>query len=111
MEDKLKRGRAPPLLKGAGEDAVINGEPAPENAPVIDLASISRCCIERGLFTVVPLFFQYLCGTSKGWSEWIDRELRDSSTRDILSRAGVLDAIFLSRHVTSMLRPKCSGMW
>ncbi|PQM32683.1 uncharacterized protein Pyn_30632 [Prunus yedoensis var. nudiflora] len=41
IEDKLKRGRPPPLLKGAGEDTVIDGEPAPEVAPVIDPASIS----------------------------------------------------------------------
>ncbi|PQP93506.1 uncharacterized protein Pyn_29656 [Prunus yedoensis var. nudiflora] len=97
IEDKLKRGRPPPLLKGVGEDAVIDGELAPDVVPVIDPASISRCCIERGLFPAVPLFFQYPCGTSKGWSEWVGRELRDPSTRDILSRAGVLDAVFLSR--------------
>ncbi|PQM38666.1 uncharacterized protein Pyn_11602 [Prunus yedoensis var. nudiflora] len=59
VEDKLKRGRPPPLLKGVGEDIVIDGEPAPEVAPVIDPASISRCCIERGLFPAVPLFFQF----------------------------------------------------
>ncbi|PQP91846.1 uncharacterized protein Pyn_12880 [Prunus yedoensis var. nudiflora] len=42
MEDKLKRGRPPPLLKGAGEDTVIDGEPAPEVDLVIDPTSISR---------------------------------------------------------------------
>ncbi|PQM36014.1 uncharacterized protein Pyn_28009 [Prunus yedoensis var. nudiflora] len=41
MEDKLKRGRPPPLLKGAGEDTVIDGEPAPEVDLVIDPTSIS----------------------------------------------------------------------
>ncbi|CAL9029942.1 unnamed protein product [Prunus brigantina] len=97
IDNRLKRGRPPPLLKSTDEDIIIDGEPVPETAPVIDPASISRCCIERGLFPAVPLFFQYPCGTSKGWSEWVDRELRDPSTCDILSRAGVLDAIFISK--------------
>ncbi|CAL8163116.1 unnamed protein product [Prunus armeniaca] len=97
IDDRLKRGRPPPLLKSADEDIIIDEEPAPETTPVVDPASISRCCIERGLFLVVPLFFQYPCGTSKGWSEWVDRELRNPSTCDILSRAGVLDAIFISK--------------
>ncbi|CAL8168725.1 unnamed protein product [Prunus armeniaca] len=96
-DDKLKRGRPPHLLKSTDEDRIIDGEPAPEIAPVIDPASISRCCIERGLLPAIPLFFQYPCGINKGWSEWVDRELRDPSTCDILSRAGVLDAIFISK--------------
>ncbi|PQQ18429.1 uncharacterized protein Pyn_23523 [Prunus yedoensis var. nudiflora] len=97
LDDKLKRGRPPPLLKSTGEDIAINCEPMPETTPVIDPTSISRCCIERDLFPAVPLFFQYPCGTSKGWSEWVDRELKDPSTCDILNRAGVLDAIFISK--------------
>ncbi|CAL8168094.1 unnamed protein product [Prunus armeniaca] len=97
IDDRLKRGRPPPLLKGADEDIIIDEEPAPEATPVIDPASISRCCIERGLFPAVPLFFQYPCSTSKGWSEWVDHELKNPSTRDILSRAGVLEAIFASK--------------
>ncbi|CAL9000940.1 unnamed protein product, partial [Prunus brigantina] len=96
-DDRLKRGRPPPLLKSTDEDIIIDGELAPATTPVVDPASILRCCIERGLFPAVPLFFQYPCGTSKGWSEWVDRELRDSSTGDILSRAGVLDGIFISK--------------
>ncbi|CAL8168373.1 unnamed protein product [Prunus armeniaca] len=96
-DDILKRGRPPPLLKGADEDIIIDEEPAPKTTPVVDPASISRCCIERGLFSAIPLFFQYPYGTSKGWSEWVDRELRNPSTCDILSRAGVLDAIFISK--------------
>ncbi|CAL9000095.1 unnamed protein product [Prunus brigantina] len=47
IDDRLKRGRPPPLLKGADEDIIIDEEPAPEATPVIDPASISRCCIER----------------------------------------------------------------
>ncbi|CAL2270689.1 unnamed protein product [Prunus armeniaca] len=97
IDDRLKRGRPPPLLKSADEDIIIDEEPASETTPVVDPASISRCCIERGLFPTVPLFFQYPYGTSKGWSEWVDRELRNPSTCDILSRAGVLDAIFISK--------------
>ncbi|CAL8175193.1 unnamed protein product [Prunus armeniaca] len=93
-DDRLKRGRPPPLLKDADEDITIDEEPAPEATPMIDPASVSRCCIERGLFPTVPLFFQYPCSTSKGWSEWVDDELKNPSTRDILSRAGVLEAIF-----------------
>ncbi|CAL2230299.1 unnamed protein product [Prunus armeniaca] len=42
MDDKLKRGRPLPLLKSSGEDIVIDGDPAPETAPVVDPASISR---------------------------------------------------------------------
>ncbi|PQQ03683.1 uncharacterized protein Pyn_40619 [Prunus yedoensis var. nudiflora] len=99
IEDKLKRGRPPPLLKGVGEDAVIDGELAPDVVPVIDPASISRCCIERGLFPAVPLFFQYPCGTSKGWSEWVDRELRDPSTRDVLSPWDIHVEAKMLRHV------------
>ncbi|KAI5342822.1 hypothetical protein L3X38_010698 [Prunus dulcis] len=97
VEDRLQRGRPPPLLKGADEDIIIDGELAPEATPVIDPASISRCCIEKGLFPAVPLFFQYPCSISKGWSEWVDQELRNPSTCDILRRAGVLDAIFISK--------------
>ncbi|CAL9022295.1 unnamed protein product [Prunus brigantina] len=97
IDDRLKRGKPPPLLKGANEDIIIDEEPAPEAIPVIDPASISRCCIERGLFPAVPLFFQYPCSTSKGWSEWVDHELKNPSTRDILGRAGVLEAIFASK--------------
>ncbi|CAL8118411.1 unnamed protein product [Prunus armeniaca] len=97
VDDRLKRGRPPPLLKGADEDVIIDEEPAPEATSVIDPASVSRCCIERGLFPAVPLFFQYPCSTSKGWSEWVDAELKNPSTRDILSRAGVLEAIFASK--------------
>ncbi|CAL8993072.1 unnamed protein product, partial [Prunus brigantina] len=97
LDERLRRGRPPPLLKGVDEDIIIDGESALETTPVIDPASISRCCIERGLFPAVPLFFQYPCGTSKGWSEWVDRELKDPSTCDVLSRAGVLDAIFTSK--------------
>ncbi|CAL8164131.1 unnamed protein product [Prunus armeniaca] len=97
IDDILKRGRPPPLLKSADEDIIIDGEPPSKTTLVVDPASISRCCIEKGLFPAVLLFFQYPCGTSKGWSEWVDHELRDPSTCDILSRAGVLDAIFISK--------------
>ncbi|CAL2263196.1 unnamed protein product [Prunus armeniaca] len=86
IDDRLKRGRPPPLLKGADEDIIIDEEPAPEATPVID----------PHLYQV-PLFFQYPCSTSKGWSEWVDHELKNPSTRDILSRAGVLEAIFASK--------------
>ncbi|KAI5317289.1 hypothetical protein L3X38_036996 [Prunus dulcis] len=96
-DDRLKRGRPSPFFKSAGEDIIIDGEPTPETTSVIDPASILRCCIERGLFSTVPLLFQHPCDTSKGWSEWVDRELKDPSTCDILNRAGVLDAIFLSK--------------
>ncbi|CAL8995235.1 unnamed protein product [Prunus brigantina] len=107
-DDRLKRGRPPPLLKNTDEDIIIDGEPAPKATPVIDPVLISRCCIERGLFPAVPLFFQYPCGTNKGWSERVDRELRDPSTCDVPSRAGVLDAIFISKacdiHIAKTLR-------
>ncbi|CAL8994911.1 unnamed protein product [Prunus brigantina] len=96
-DDNLKAGGPLLLLKNARENPVVGDEPSPETAPVVDPASISRCCIEKGLFLAVPLFFQYPCGISKGWSEWVDRELRDPSTCNILRRAQVLDAIFLSK--------------
>ncbi|CAL2259060.1 unnamed protein product [Prunus armeniaca] len=97
MDDRLKRGGPFLLLEDAYENPIVVDEPMPEATSVIEPASISRCCIENGLFPVVPLFFQYPCGISKGWSKWIDRKLLDSSTYDILYRAQVLDAIFLSK--------------
>ncbi|CAL8992275.1 unnamed protein product [Prunus brigantina] len=39
-----------------------------------------------GIFLTVPLFFQYPCGIGKGWSEWVDCELKDPSSCDILNR-------------------------
>ncbi|CAL9001554.1 unnamed protein product [Prunus brigantina] len=56
IDDRLKRGRPPPLLKSQPRKQL-----------------------------------------HKGWSEWVDRGLRDPSICDILSRAGVLDAIFISK--------------
>ncbi|CAL8992531.1 unnamed protein product, partial [Prunus brigantina] len=97
MDDNLKAGGSLLLLENARENPVVGDEPSSETAPVVDPVSISRCCIEKGLFPAVPLFFQYPCGISKGWSEWVDRELRDPSTCAILRRAQVLDAIFLSK--------------
>ncbi|CAL2271161.1 unnamed protein product [Prunus armeniaca] len=58
-----------PRMTGTDEDIIIDGEPVSE----------------------------YPCGTSKGWSEWVDQELKNPSTCDILSWAGVLDAIFISK--------------
>ncbi|CAL2255872.1 unnamed protein product [Prunus armeniaca] len=66
LDDRLKRGRPPPLLKSADEDIIIDGETASETTPV-------------------------------GWSEWVDRELNDPSTCDVLNRARVLDAILISK--------------
>ncbi|PQQ18434.1 uncharacterized protein Pyn_23528 [Prunus yedoensis var. nudiflora] len=97
MDDDLKAGGPMLLLEEAYENPVIGDESSPETTPVIYPASISRCCIEKGLFPTVPLFFQYPCSISKGWSEWVDRELLDPSTCDILRWAQVLNAIFLSK--------------
>ncbi|CAL8152432.1 unnamed protein product [Prunus armeniaca] len=97
MDDNLKAGGPFLLLEEARENPVVNDEPPPEIDPIIETASISRCCIEKGLFPAIPLFFQYLCSISKGWSEWVDSELLDPSTCDILRRAQVLNAIFLSK--------------
>ncbi|CAL2246603.1 unnamed protein product [Prunus armeniaca] len=102
LDDRLKRGRPP----CTSEDIFIDREPMPETTPVVDPASISRCCIERGLFLAVPLFFQYPCGTSKGWLEWVDHELQDPSACDILNQAGVLDAIFISKACEIHIKPK-----
>ncbi|KAL6276808.1 hypothetical protein ACE6H2_020409 [Prunus campanulata] len=41
LDDKLERGRPPPLLKNACEDVAVGEEPVPETASVIDPASIS----------------------------------------------------------------------
>ncbi|PQQ14514.1 uncharacterized protein Pyn_26596 [Prunus yedoensis var. nudiflora] len=97
MDDGLKVGGPLLPLEEACENPVVGNEPLPEILSVVDPASVSRCCIEKGLFPAVPLFFQYPCSISKGWSEWVDRELLDPSTCDILRRAQVLDAIFLSK--------------
>ncbi|KAI5344656.1 hypothetical protein L3X38_012533 [Prunus dulcis] len=64
---------------------------------MVDHASIARCCIENGLFPTVLLCFQYPCSISDGWSEWVDCELKDLSTCDILCCAGMRDVIFLSK--------------
>ncbi|CAL2229200.1 unnamed protein product [Prunus armeniaca] len=87
MDDDLKAEGTLLLLEDARKNPVVGDEPSPETAPVINPASISRCCIEKGLFPAIPLFFQYPCSISKGWSEWVDRELRDPSTCNILRRA------------------------
>ncbi|CAL2230903.1 unnamed protein product [Prunus armeniaca] len=97
MDDNLKAGGPLLLLEDARENPVVSYEPSPKTTSVIDPASISRCCIQNGLFPAVPLFFKYPCSISKGWSEWVDRELRDPSTCNILRRAQVHDAIFLSK--------------
>ncbi|CAL9024925.1 unnamed protein product [Prunus brigantina] len=64
-DDNLTAGGPLLLLKNARENPVVGDEPSSETAPVVDPASISRCCIEKGLFPAVPLFFQYPCGISK----------------------------------------------
>ncbi|CAL2265915.1 unnamed protein product [Prunus armeniaca] len=97
MDSNLKVGGPLLLLEDARENPVVGDEPSPETAPVIEPASISRCCIEKGLFPAVPLFFQYPCSISKGWSEWVNHELRDPATCNLLRRAQVLDVIFLSK--------------
>ncbi|PQM42012.1 uncharacterized protein Pyn_17872 [Prunus yedoensis var. nudiflora] len=97
MDNGLKAGGPLLPLEEACENPVVGDEPLPGTVPVVDPASVSRCCIEKGLFPAVPLFFQYPCSISKGWSEWVDRELLDPSTCDILRQAQVLDAIFLSK--------------
>ncbi|PQP91549.1 uncharacterized protein Pyn_07606 [Prunus yedoensis var. nudiflora] len=97
MDDGLKAGGPLLPLEKACENPVVGDEPLPETVSVVDPASVSRCCIEKGLFPAVPLFFQHPCSISKSWSEWVDRELLDPSTCDILHRAQVLEAIFLSK--------------
>ncbi|KAL6286731.1 hypothetical protein ACE6H2_011121 [Prunus campanulata] len=60
LDDKLERGRPPPLLKNACEDVAVGEEAVPETASVIDPVSISRCCIKKGLFPATP----HVLGTS-----------------------------------------------
>ncbi|XP_021826614.1 uncharacterized protein LOC110767396 isoform X2 [Prunus avium] len=96
LADGLRRGRPPPSSKNLCEGPLIDEEPAAEAAPIIDPTSISRCCIEGGLFPAVPVFFQYPCGITGGWSEWVEHELEDPINRDTLRKAAVLDAIFVS---------------
>ncbi|PQM33573.1 uncharacterized protein Pyn_21502 [Prunus yedoensis var. nudiflora] len=97
VDENLKVGGPLLSLENSHENPIVGDEPSPETTPVIDPASISRCCIEKGLFPAVPLFFQYPCNISKSWSEWVDHELLDLATCNILGRAQVLDAIFLSK--------------
>ncbi|PQQ08219.1 uncharacterized protein Pyn_40689 [Prunus yedoensis var. nudiflora] len=97
VDDNLKVGGPLLSLEDARENPIVGDEPSPETALVIDPASISRCCIEKGLFPAVSLFFQHPCSISKSWSEWVDHELLDPTTCNILRRAQVLDAIFLSK--------------
>ncbi|CAL2256593.1 unnamed protein product [Prunus armeniaca] len=115
MDDNLKAEGPLLLLEDARENPVVGDEPSPETTPVIEPGSISRCCIEKGLFPAVPLFFQYPCSISKGWSKWVDRERRDPSTCNILRRAQVLDAIFLSKlwdiHIEAKMLRHVARRW
>ncbi|CAL2256985.1 unnamed protein product [Prunus armeniaca] len=86
MDDNIKVGGPLLLLEDARENPIVGDEPSPETSPTVEPASISRCCIEKGLFPAVPLFFQYPCSISKGWSEWVDRELLDPSTCNIYAK-------------------------
>ncbi|CAL2247372.1 unnamed protein product [Prunus armeniaca] len=72
LDDKLKRGGPLLLLEDACENLVVGDEPTPKTTP-------------------------YPCSISKGWSGWADSKLLDPSTCNILHRAKVLDAIFLSK--------------
>ncbi|CAL2229617.1 unnamed protein product [Prunus armeniaca] len=60
MDENLKVGGPLLLLEDARENPVVGGEPLPKTALIVEPASISRCCIEKGLFLAVPLFFQGL---------------------------------------------------
>ncbi|CAL8087634.1 unnamed protein product [Prunus armeniaca] len=60
MDDNLKAGGPLLLLEDAPENPVVSDEPLPKTAPIVEPASISRCCFEKGLFPAVPLFFQGL---------------------------------------------------
>ncbi|PQQ02711.1 uncharacterized protein Pyn_11375 [Prunus yedoensis var. nudiflora] len=44
LDDKLKRGRPPPLLKNVCEHVAVGEEPMLETASVIDPASTSSIC-------------------------------------------------------------------
>ncbi|CAL9025143.1 unnamed protein product, partial [Prunus brigantina] len=83
LDDRLKRGRPPPLLKSAYEGIIIDGEPAPETAPVFfgdvnknepcRLASLISLWLGRFLFydffqdclheRVLPLAIVIACGS------------------------------------------------
>ncbi|PQP95311.1 uncharacterized protein Pyn_07877 [Prunus yedoensis var. nudiflora] len=87
LDDGLRRGRPPPSSKNLCEGPLIDEEPAAEATPIIDPTSISRCCIEGGLFPAVPVFFQYPCGITGGWLEWVEHELGDPIKRETLRKA------------------------
>ncbi|CAL9024109.1 unnamed protein product, partial [Prunus brigantina] len=80
-DDRLKRGRPPPLLKSTDEDIIIDGEPVPETAPMIDPA-------ETSLIEVVPMSVYY--NISKFQPNWIN--LEPSTQHDCISDCNVLKA-------------------
>ncbi|PQQ17316.1 uncharacterized protein Pyn_08784 [Prunus yedoensis var. nudiflora] len=65
MDDGLKAGGPLLPLEKACENPVVGDEPLPETVSVVDPASVSRCCIEKGLFPAVPLFFSTLAALVK----------------------------------------------
>ncbi|TQE10865.1 hypothetical protein C1H46_003565 [Malus baccata] len=70
-ENRLQRGKLRPSLDPQNK-AFKEDEPFLESAPLVNPRCISRCCIENGLFTVVPIHFEFLCGEATDWAECVD---------------------------------------
>ncbi|ONH90516.1 hypothetical protein PRUPE_8G058600 [Prunus persica] len=57
---RLNKGKPPSLVKNSCENLIIREEPTPETTPVVDPSSVSRCYIEKGMFSAVPLIVLYI---------------------------------------------------
>jgi hypothetical protein len=73
------------------------------------LSSISDLKIQRGDMQPMPIDFEFPCSASADWLHWVADEFLDADFCDLLERAGVAEAILLSRSCnmyrdTEMLR-------
>jgi hypothetical protein len=73
------------------EDATANAIWVPPFQEILDLK------IQRKDILVVPLKFDFQCLRASSWEAWVDKEFVDEEFCALLERAGVLQAILVSR--------------
>ncbi|TQE13969.1 hypothetical protein C1H46_000391 [Malus baccata] len=81
-------------------------EPSLDLVHPIDPKRISRCCINSGLFPAMLIHFEFSYGTGIGWADLVDTEPSFVNQRASLTRAKVLDAIFMTKKQIVCLEPK-----
>uniref|UniRef100_A0A2N9INI5 Aminotransferase-like plant mobile domain-containing protein n=1 Tax=Fagus sylvatica TaxID=28930 RepID=A0A2N9INI5_FAGSY len=80
-----------PLLDPWGQEATADRVWAPP------LSSISDLRIQRGDMQPVPIDFEFPCSAAADWFHWVADEFMDVEFCALLERAGVAEAILLSR--------------